>query len=54
LPVLESLCTTILNFSQNTNIIIKIGDAKERKSMKDLPKIEFVDSSLEISNLLAI
>jgi len=46
------LCEAILNFSQNANIIIKINDVKERRSMKDLPKLEFVDSSLEISNLL--
>jgi CPA2 family monovalent cation:H+ antiporter-2 len=46
------LCEAILSFSQKANIIIKIDDAKERKNMKDLPKLEFVDSNLEISNLL--
>lgn len=42
----------ILNFSKNANIIIKIDSVEERKSMRDLPELEFVDASFEISNLL--
>ena len=42
----------ILNFSKNAHIIIKIDSAEERKKMKDLPELEFVDASFEISNLL--
>ncbi|MFT7003321.1 MAG: CPA2 family monovalent cation:H+ antiporter-2 [Sulfurimonas sp.] len=42
----------ILNFTSNTNVIIKIDGVDERKSMKDLSKLEFVDANLEISSLL--
>jgi len=42
----------ILNFSKNANIIIKIDSVEERKNMKDLQELEFVDASFEISNLL--
>jgi CPA2 family monovalent cation:H+ antiporter-2 len=42
----------ILNFFKKANIIIKIDSVEEKKNMKDLPKLEFVDASFEISNLL--
>jgi CPA2 family monovalent cation:H+ antiporter-2 len=42
----------ILNFYKNANIIIKVDSAEEKKSMKDLSELEFVDASYEISNLL--
>lgn len=42
----------ILNFSKDAHIIVQIDGAEERKSMKDLSRLEFVDASLEISNLL--
>lgn len=42
----------ILEFSKDANIIIKIDSAEEKKSMKDLHELEFVDASYEISNLL--
>lgn len=42
----------ILNFYANANIIIKIDSAHEKRNMKDLTKLEFVDASYEISNLL--
>ncbi|WP_024954482.1 cation:proton antiporter [Sulfurospirillum arcachonense] len=42
----------ILDFSQDANIIVKIDGVDERKSMKDLQKLEFVDASFEVSNLL--
>jgi CPA2 family monovalent cation:H+ antiporter-2 len=42
----------IFNFSKNANIIIKIDSVEERKKMKDLPKLEFVDASSEVSKLL--
>ncbi|WP_345980049.1 cation:proton antiporter [Sulfurimonas sp. HSL3-2] len=42
----------ILEFSPHANIIIKIDSVEERKSMKDLPKLEFVDASYEVSKLL--
>jgi CPA2 family monovalent cation:H+ antiporter-2 len=42
----------ILNFYKDANIIIKVDSAEEKKSMKDLSELEFVDASYEISNLL--
>lgn len=42
----------ILNFSNDTNIIMKIDSNEERKNLKDLPEVEFVDASHEISMLL--
>lgn len=42
----------ILGFYKNANIIIKVDSAEEKKSMKDLAELEFVDASYEISNLL--
>jgi CPA2 family monovalent cation:H+ antiporter-2 len=42
----------ILEFSPHANIIIKIDSVEERKSMKDLPELEFVDASYEVSKLL--
>jgi CPA2 family monovalent cation:H+ antiporter-2 len=42
----------ILNFYKDAKIIIKIDSVEDRKSMKDLPELEFVDASFEISKLL--
>lgn len=42
----------ILNFSASADIIIKIDSASERKNLKDLPTLDFVDASFEVSNLL--
>ncbi len=42
----------VLNYSQEANVIIKIDSAEERKSMRDLPELEFVDASFEVADLL--
>lgn len=42
----------ILNFCNSANIIIKIDSAQEKKDMKDLAGLEFVDASYEVSNVL--
>lgn len=42
----------VLNYSKEANIIVKIDNAEERKSMRDLPGLEFVDSSFEVAHLL--
>lgn len=42
----------IRDFAENAKIIVKIDGSDERKNMRDLAKLEFVDSSYEISNLL--
>ncbi len=42
----------ILGFCKNANIIVKIDSVEERKSMRDLPELKFVDASFEISHLL--
>jgi monovalent cation:H+ antiporter-2, CPA2 family len=42
----------ILEFAEDAKIIMKVDSAEERKSMKDLSSLEFVDASYEISNLL--
>ena len=42
----------ILEFAPDAHIILKIDSVEERKAMKDLPELEFVDASFEISNLL--
>jgi CPA2 family monovalent cation:H+ antiporter-2 len=42
----------VLDFSKDANIIIKIDSVEERKNMKDLQQLEFVDASFEVSNLL--
>jgi hypothetical protein len=42
----------IYNFSDHTKIIMKIDSAEERKHMRDLSDVEFVDASFEMSNLL--
>ena len=43
---------SILNFSKNPNVVVKIDTIDERKNMRDLPELEFVDANYEISNLL--
>lgn len=42
----------ILNFSSHANIIMKIDSVEEKKHMRDLTEVEFVDASHEISMLL--
>ncbi|MFT5661113.1 MAG: CPA2 family monovalent cation:H+ antiporter-2 [Sulfurimonas sp.] len=42
----------ILNFDNDAYIIIKIDSVDERKKMKYLSQLEFVDVSFELSNLL--
>jgi CPA2 family monovalent cation:H+ antiporter-2 len=42
----------IYNFTDHTHIIMKIDSAEERKHMRDLHDVEFVDASFEVSNLL--
>ncbi|MFA6397094.1 MAG: cation:proton antiporter [Sulfurimonas sp.] len=42
----------VLNYSKEANVIIKIDSAEERKSMRDLPELEFVDASFEVADLL--
>lgn len=42
----------VLGYSKEANIIVKIDSADERKSMRDLPELEFVDASFEIADLL--
>ncbi|MFZ2968244.1 MAG: cation:proton antiporter [Sulfuricurvum sp.] len=42
----------VLNFHPNAHIIIKIDSVEERKSMRDLPQLEFVDASFEVADLL--
>ena len=42
----------VLNFSKHADIILKVDSTEERKNMKDLPEVEFVDTSYEISKLL--
>lgn len=42
----------VLNYDNQANIIVKIDSAEERKSMRDLPELEFVDASFEVADLL--
>jgi CPA2 family monovalent cation:H+ antiporter-2 len=42
----------VLKFSKVPNIIVKIDTIDERKSMRDLEEVEFIDANYEISNLL--
>jgi len=42
----------ILNYSKEANIIIKIDSVEERKSLRDLSQLEFVDASFEVGDLL--
>jgi monovalent cation:H+ antiporter-2, CPA2 family len=42
----------VTEFSQDVEIIVKIDSVEERKSMKDLQDVHFVDASAEISKLL--
>jgi CPA2 family monovalent cation:H+ antiporter-2 len=41
-----------LNYNKDANIIIKIDNVEERKSLRDLPELEFVDASFEVADLL--
>lgn len=42
----------VLGYNKKANVIIKIDSADERKSMRDLPGLEFVDASFEVADLL--
>jgi CPA2 family monovalent cation:H+ antiporter-2 len=42
----------VLNYNKDANIIIKIDNVEERKSLRDLPELEFVDASFEVADLL--
>ncbi len=42
----------VLNFSKVPNVIVKIDTIDERKAMRDLEDVEFIDANYEISNLL--
>jgi CPA2 family monovalent cation:H+ antiporter-2 len=42
----------VLNYNNKANVIIKIDSVEERKSMRDLSGLEFVDASFEVANLL--
>jgi CPA2 family monovalent cation:H+ antiporter-2 len=42
----------VLNYDKNARIIIKIDSAEERKSMRDLSELTFVDASFEVAELL--
>lgn len=42
----------ILNYCSDANIIIKIDSVEERKNMRDLTQLKFVDASFEVAELL--
>ncbi|MDX9742879.1 MAG: cation:proton antiporter [Arcobacteraceae bacterium] len=42
----------VINFSKVPNVIVKIDTIDERKNMRDLLDVEFVDANYEISKLL--
>lgn len=42
----------VLSYDKEANVIIKIDGAEERKSLRDLPELEFVDASFEVADLL--
>ncbi|MDP3265718.1 MAG: cation:proton antiporter [Sulfuricurvum sp.] len=42
----------VLGYSKEANVIIKIDNAEERKSLRDLANLEFVDASFEVADLL--
>ncbi|MDD4856130.1 MAG: cation:proton antiporter [Sulfuricurvum sp.] len=42
----------VLSYNKEANIIIKIDSTEERKSLRDLPELEFVDASFEVADLL--
>lgn len=42
----------VLAYSKKANVIVKIDNAEERKSLRDLADLEFVDASFEVANLL--
>lgn len=42
----------VLHYSKTTNVIIKIDNAEERKSLRDLSELECVDASFEVADLL--
>ncbi|WP_298691141.1 NAD-binding protein, partial [uncultured Sulfuricurvum sp.] len=42
----------VLGYDNEAHVIIKIDSVDERKSMRDLPKLEFVDASFEVGELL--
>lgn len=42
----------VLNYNKNAKVIVKIDNAEERKSLRDLNELEFVDASFEVGDLL--
>lgn len=42
----------VLQFAPEANIIVKVESREEKKNLKDLSKVSFVDANSEISNLL--
>lgn len=42
----------VLEYDKDANILVKIESSEERKHLRDLPKLEFVDASHVVGNLL--
>jgi monovalent cation:H+ antiporter-2, CPA2 family len=42
----------VLGYNKEANVIVKIDSVDERKSMRDLPELKFVDASFEVADLL--
>lgn len=42
----------VLAFNPDANVIVKIDTPDERKNLRDLPELEFVDASFEVAGLL--
>ena len=42
----------VLGYDKEANVIVKIDSVDERKSMRDLPELKFVDASFEVADLL--
>lgn len=46
------IAQAVLEFCKNANIIVKVEGTEERKNLKDIRELAFVDASYEISKLL--
>ena len=42
----------VLSYSKEANIIVKIDNSEERKNLQDLSKLELVDATFEVADLL--
>lgn len=42
----------VLEYDPSASVILKIDSVEERKSMRDLSQLEFVDASFEVADLL--